>query len=176
MDFHQMAVSKADPRVITGVYRVVQRSVDGRRTWQSVGPPPEGLIALAASAKDSLGLYAATQRGVLRSEDGGRSWTATGAPRGAATSIHVSGDDTIYAYFAGTRMMRAAEPGAEWRRTVSGLGGELVIHLDVDPVDANRMAGVTLDPGTRSQAVTITSEGGLTWTALGAEPPSNHRH
>jgi photosystem II stability/assembly factor-like uncharacterized protein len=176
VDFHQMAVSMADPNVITGVYRIVQRSADGGRTWRAVGPPPEGLIALAASAKDREVLYAATRQGVLRSADGGRSWTTTGAPHGTATAIHVTGDGTIYAFLAGTGMMRAAEPGADWRPAAIGLGGELVIHLVIDPADANRMAAVTYDPATRMQAVAVSDDGGLTWTTLGRDPPSGHQH
>jgi hypothetical protein len=51
-DFHQLTVSATDPRTIYGAYRgQLQVSPDGGRTWEIVGPAPEGLIDLAASSK-----------------------------------------------------------------------------------------------------------------------------
>ena len=55
-DFHQLAVSATDPRTIYGAYRgQLQVSPDGGRTWEVVGPTPEGLIDLAASSKSPVG-------------------------------------------------------------------------------------------------------------------------
>ena len=70
VDFHQMDVSKADPRVIYGVYQFLQRSTDGGRTWEVVGAPPADIITLAGSSIDANTVYAATQNGLQRSTDG----------------------------------------------------------------------------------------------------------
>ncbi len=53
VDFHQMDVSKADPKVIYGLYGGLQRSADGGRSWSKVGPAPDGLIDIAASGQDA---------------------------------------------------------------------------------------------------------------------------
>src|SRR3546814_7481404 len=74
VDFHQMDVSKADPRVIYGVDGELQKSTDGGRSWSRVGPAPEGLIGLATSSIDADRLYATTRSGLLVSTDGGRGW------------------------------------------------------------------------------------------------------
>lgn len=46
VDFHQMDVSKVDPRVIYGVYQSLQRSDDGGQTWQLVGRRPRTSLLL----------------------------------------------------------------------------------------------------------------------------------
>lgn len=53
VDFHQMTLSAADPNVIFGAYGTLQASRDGGKTWSVVGPLPDKLIDLAASAKNT---------------------------------------------------------------------------------------------------------------------------
>jgi photosystem II stability/assembly factor-like uncharacterized protein len=74
VDFHQLDVSPADPRVIYGVYKGFQVSCDGGKTWSMAGPAPQGLIALAASARSPDRIYAATKSGLAYSEDAGATW------------------------------------------------------------------------------------------------------
>jgi hypothetical protein len=55
VDFHQMDVSKADPRVLYGAYAgTLQVSRDGWLHWEIVAPAPEWLLALAAGANCKL--------------------------------------------------------------------------------------------------------------------------
>jgi photosystem II stability/assembly factor-like uncharacterized protein len=61
VDFHQLTVSAADPRIIYGHYGSLQLSRDSGATWSLVGP--DRLIDLAASARDASTLYAATETG-----------------------------------------------------------------------------------------------------------------
>ena len=111
-DFHQLAVSATDPRTIYGAYRgQLQVSPDGGRTWEVVGPAPEGLIDLAASSKDPSALYAATQAGLLKSEDGGRTWQDAYWLRQPATMVHVAPGGAVYAFVVGTGLI--ADRGAQ---------------------------------------------------------------
>lgn len=170
VDFHQMDVSPADPRTIYGAYGGgLQVSTDGGRSWEVVGPAPDGLIDLAASSSDAATLYAATQGGLLRSQDGGRTWQEAYLLRRPATMVHVTPAGVLYAFVAGTGLIRTAEPGLSWQ-TVSaeGFGDAYVLHLAVDPASEGTLYAVTLHPESHAQQILSSRDGGKTWTALGA--------
>ena len=166
VDFHQMDVSKADPKVIYGVHRGLQRSADGGRTWSKVGPVPDGLIDFAASGKDADTLYAATKTGLLKSVDAGRSWQPAHIVKRPATMIQVSARGDVYAFIFGTGLVRADDGGTNWRLVSNAFGGAYVLHLAVDQTDGRKLYAVTLNPETRAQAVLMSEDGGATWNSL----------
>ncbi len=166
VDFHQMDVSKVDPKVIYGVHRGLQRSVDGGRTWSKVGPVPDGLIDFAASGKDADTLYAATKTGLLKSVDAGRNWQPAHIVKRPATMIQVSARGDVYAFIIGTGLVRADDGGANWRLVSNTFGGAYVLHLAVDQTDGRKLYAVTLNPETRAQAVLMSEDGGATWNSL----------
>jgi photosystem II stability/assembly factor-like uncharacterized protein len=169
VDFHAMDVSKADPKVVYGIYRDLQRSADGGRTWTRIGPPPEGTIALAASSKNADALYAATQKGLLRSLDGGRSWQPAHVVRAPVTTVHVTHQGSVYAYVVGTGLVRTAEPASNWQSLSNDFGGSYVLHLAADPKDGGRLYAVTLNPGSHAAALYASRDGGASWTRFGSE-------
>ncbi len=171
VDFHQMDVSKADPMVIYGVYRDLQRSNDGGRTWQRIGPPPEDLIALAASSLSPDTLYAATQRGLLRSTDGGKSWDIAHIIRRPATMVYVTPGGEIYAFMVGTGLLQASEKDLQWRTLSSGWGNAYVLHLAAGPQNGRSLYAVTFDPASKSQAVRASADGGRSWKPIGEGGP-----
>lgn len=114
VDFHQIAVSRADPRVIYGVYRTLQVSRDGGATWRTIGPPPAGLIDLAASGRDPATLFAATERGLLVSRDNGRSWAIVSIDRRPVSMVETSDEGDVFAYVIGYGLIRSASDGATW--------------------------------------------------------------
>ena len=65
VDFHQMDISRVDPNLIYGVFRGLQVSEDGGKTWTTTAKAPPKLFDLAASPSDLRTLYAATQPGLL---------------------------------------------------------------------------------------------------------------
>ena len=174
VDFHQMDVSKADPRVIYGAYRDLQRSDDGGRTWRRVGPPPQGLIALAASSLNPETLYAATQRGLLKSTDSGKSWDIAHMLERPATMVHVTTDGTIYAFIAGSGLLQASEKQLQWRMLSNGWGNAYVWHLAAGPQNGNSLYAVTLDPATKAQAVQTSTDGGRSWKLVGEDGSNRH--
>jgi photosystem II stability/assembly factor-like uncharacterized protein len=168
VDFHQMDVSPADPDTIYGAYAgQLQRSRDGGRDWEVVGPVPEGLIDLAASSKDPSTLYAATQSGLLKSEDGGRSWQDAYWLRQPATMVHVTPDGAVYAFVLGTGLIETLEPKLSWQ-TISkdGFGGDYALHFAVDPTNRSKLYAITLDPQTQEQTVLASDDAGKTWVPL----------
>lgn len=170
VDFHQMDVSKANPKVIYGVHGGLQRSADGGRSWSSVGPVPDGLIDLAASSKDADIVYAATQRGVLVSTDGGWLWRSAPGSQQPTTMVHVTRDGAVYSFIVGIGVVRANEPDLDWNVLGNGFGGAVVLHLAVGPAGgAPVLYAATLDPQTRSQALYASHDGGQNWARFGAE-------
>jgi photosystem II stability/assembly factor-like uncharacterized protein len=167
VDFHEMDVSKADPRVIYGVYGSLQRSDDGGSTWKTVGAPPADIIALAASSLDVNTLYAATESGIQRSTDGGKTWKKESDQ--IATMVHVAADGTVYAFVIGQGLVRATEKNLAWRIVSGGFKNEYLLHFAVDPRDPKRLYAVKANPRTRTQSVIASRDGGEHWTPVGAE-------
>lgn len=163
VDFHQMDVSRADPRVIYGVYGGLQVSSDGGQTWRIAGRLPDGLIDLAASAKDVNTLYAATKGGLFISEDRGRSWRPAYFLKRPVTMVQSAADGSLYAFVYGSGLLRATEPGLDWSLVSDGFGESYFLHLAVDPRDAAKLYAVN-DQG----SVLASSDGGRTWAAFGA--------
>jgi photosystem II stability/assembly factor-like uncharacterized protein len=163
VDFHQMDVSPADPRVIYGVYKGIQVSRDSGKTWSMAGPAPQGLIALAASARSPDRIYAATKSGVAYSEDAGTTWL-TGAFAGAPVSMIATGpNDVLYAYMVGSGLMTAKE---ERPRDWSLLSSDqrIQLHLAIDGKDPSRLFAIAHKAG-----IIRSSDGGKSWERF-AEP------
>lgn len=169
VDFHQMDVSKADPKVIYGVHRGLQRSADGGRTWSKVGPAPDGLIDMAASGKSADTLYAATRSGLLKSADGGRSWQLAHVIKRPVTMVQVAGRGEVYAFIFGTGLVRTDDGGVNWRLVSNAFSGTYVLHLAVDKTDGRKLYAVTLNPKTRAQAVVMSEDRGANWAPLAPE-------
>ena len=169
VDFHQMDVSKADPKTMVGLSRGIQISKDGGRSWKKVGPAPKGAIDLAASATDVDTFYVATRLGIQRSTDGGRSWSAAQMFRRPSTMIHVTADGIVYAYQVGTGLIRTVEPDLKWQLLNNDFGDAYVLHLAVDPNDDKKLYAVTVNARTRAQVIMVSDDGGTSWKALGAK-------
>ncbi len=169
VDFHQMDASKADPKVIYGVYGSLQRSTDGGRTWTKMGPVPDGLIDLVASGKDGDTLYAATKGGLFKSIDAGRSWQPAHVINRPATMVQVSARGEVYAFIFGTGLVRADDGGVNWRLVSNAFGGAYALHLAVDKKDGHKLYAVTLNPETRAQAVLMSEDRGASWASLAVD-------
>lgn len=141
--FHQVDVSKADPDILYGADDRLQVSRDGGQTWTVVGPPPDGLIDLAASASWPDVLYAATETGLLISRNGGQSWRSAYPTDGPVTLVEVTGDGRVYAYALGTGLIRTHEHALEdpgsWQALGDAFSGRAPLHLAVDPTNADRI-------------------------------------
>lgn len=169
VDFHQLDLSKADPRIVYGVFGDIQRSEDGGRTWRRIGPPPDGLIDLAASRRDANALYAATQKGLFKSADAGRSWQLAYFLSRPATMVHVTQAGDAYAFMVETGLLRAKREAENWEIVSPGVGRDVILHLAADPGDDRRLYAVTYGTQTRAQAIVASRDGGASWTVLGAQ-------
>jgi photosystem II stability/assembly factor-like uncharacterized protein len=162
VDFHQMMVSPADPSTIYSAYGGLQISRDAGRTWALVGPAPEKLVALAASAKSADTLYAATEKGLFISKDAGRTWTPVleGSP---VTLVDVTPDATLHAFVIGRGLVRSAEEALTFTDLASDFGGGFLLHLAVDPTNPDRFFAAT----GKGRVLTSTDRG-RSWNTFGA--------
>ncbi|MSP50003.1 MAG: exo-alpha-sialidase [Alphaproteobacteria bacterium] len=163
VDFHQMDVSKSDPKTIYGVHEGLQISRDGGRTWERVGPAPEGLIDFTISAKTPSRLYAATQQGLVVSQDGGRSWRPAHVLRRPASLVETTADGTVYAFVVGSGLLQAEEPSLTWRTVNNAFGARYLLHLAIDPKDADRLFAAT-----QTGELMASGDRGTTWRVLAA--------
>jgi photosystem II stability/assembly factor-like uncharacterized protein len=163
VDFHQMDVSPADPQVIYGVYGDLQVSRDGGKNWAIVGQPPEGLIALAASATSTKRIYGATQMGLMVSDDSGATWRALAFGGQPVSMVATGPNGALYAYVVGSGLMSATEAKPE---TWSSLSSDprIQLHLAIDDKDPNRLFAIAYEGG-----IIRSDDGGRTWRNF-AEP------
>ena len=162
VDFHQMTVSPADPNTIYGSYGGLQISRNAGKTWKIVGPAPDKLIDLAASAKNADTLYAATEPGLLVSRDAGKTWKPVleGSP---VSLVEVTPEGTLYAFVVGRGLVRSEEEPLSFTELGGDFGGGYLLHLAVDPFSPNRLFA-----STGKSRVLISTDQGRTWNSFGS--------
>ncbi len=160
VDFHAMAVSRADPKLVYGMYHGLQVSRDAGRSWHKVGPLPKKTFALAASARDAATVYAAAIGGLFVSRDGGRNWSLAYSQPRPATLVQVLATGRIYAFVYGVGLMVGDEPGVNWNIRTNAFGDRYPVGLAVDPGDPERIH-VLADTG----AIVTSKDGGRTWVS-----------
>ena len=165
VDFHQMDVSKADPKVVYGAFGGLQVSEDGGKTWAIRAPLPAGLIDLSASTIDSRRVYAATKSGLLYSTDGGKTWQAGHSSQSAATLVQTGYKKELYTFIIGLGLLRSIEPALDWVLLNGNFADRYLLHLAVDPNAPQHLYAVT-----QKQEVLSSSDGGTTWKKLGGAP------
>jgi photosystem II stability/assembly factor-like uncharacterized protein len=163
VDFHQMDVSPADPQVIYGVYRGIQVSRDGGKNWSMAGPPPQGLIALAASARSADRLYGATQNGLAISDDASATWQMKDFGGEAVSMVATGPKDALYAYVVGQGLMVAKEENpSDW--TLVSSDQRIQLHIAIDGRDPNRMFAIAHKSG-----IIQSNDGGKSWQGFGEQ-------
>jgi photosystem II stability/assembly factor-like uncharacterized protein len=169
VDFHQMAVSQADPKVMVGAYGVLQMSQDGGTTWAMAGREPDGLVDIAissraVSSRSAPTIYAATRTGLLVSRDGGKSWTPAHPKPILFTLVESGPGGSLYAFAVGAGFLRADEEGLTWTALNNGFGERVLLHLAIDPRAPARLYGAAQD-----NTLWMSADGGRNWKRMGGE-------
>lgn len=160
VDFHAMAISRADPKTMYGLYGDIQVSHDGGTNWVAAASTPKDVIDLAASRTDPNTLFAGTMTGLVESKDGAASWQQISPTNVPASLVEAAPDGSIYVFFAGNGLFKHTAAGS-WRILAGNLGEQVFLHLAVDPSDATHLLAVT-----QESAVLESRDGGKTWAAL----------
>ncbi|MCB1377718.1 MAG: hypothetical protein KDK89_05030 [Alphaproteobacteria bacterium] len=163
VDFHNLAVSPSNPKVIYGFFGGIQMSRDGGSTWQITGEGPEGLVQLAVSSKDSRKILAATKNGLQVSGDSGGTWSNSAFEGEIVSAIRVESDGTTYAFVLGHGLLRGAESkAADWESLSNSFGQEIPLHISSDPKASNHLV-----LSTQTSELLESLDGGKTWTSFG---------
>jgi photosystem II stability/assembly factor-like uncharacterized protein len=143
VDFHQMDVSKSDPKTVYGNYGGLQMSKDGGRTWQMKAKVPPGLIDLTVSATNVNTLYAATKEGLLVSTDVGQSWQPAHLNRSLATMVQSTNDGSVYAFVHRLGLIRSSSDSLRWEILNNTFGESYLLHLAIDPTNSQNLFAIT---------------------------------
>jgi photosystem II stability/assembly factor-like uncharacterized protein len=160
-DFHMLAVSRADPDVIYGVFGGLQRSGDAGITWAVAGQVPPQTVDMAASAIDPDRVYAAGVGGLFVSDDAGATWTPlyVGAP---VSLVELGPGGELYAFALGRGLLVAASEQEPLQTIATDLGGLYLTHLAPDPIRPTRMFAAD-----QLNQVQISEDGGQSWRRFG---------
>jgi len=163
VDFHAMAISRADPDVMYGSYGGIQVSRDGGENWEVAGSPPADVFSLAASAVNPDLVYAATRNGLMISRNGGRDWESGGFEGQPAAMVKAGPDGAVYAFVLGAGLVKAPAVALAWQPLADNFGERILLHLAIDPNDPQRLFAVT-----DKSEILVSTDGGKNWAALGS--------
>lgn len=163
VDFHGMAISRADPETIYGLYGDIQISHDGGVTWLVAGSAPGRIIDIAASPTDATTVYAGAVEGLMRSTDAGKTWALIGPANLATTLVEATADGSVYAFFPGPGLFRLSPADGKWSQLASDFGSGYLLHLAADPADPAHLVAAT-----EKSAIVESRDGGMTWKPFGS--------
>ncbi|MDQ8180639.1 hypothetical protein [Pelagicoccus sp. SDUM812005] len=142
------------------------RSLDGGKTWESLGLPPEetvGNLPIALSAVDNEELFVGSRGlGLQRLDSETNDWKRsssgiTDLVRGIA--IGKETPDLLFAATLNSGMFKSEDAGLSWART--GLQDQRLLHVEMNPEnDKEVYAGTTI-------GLAVTRNQGQTWNMLG---------
>ncbi|GEM_PF-2891958 len=158
----------------------IYKTTDGGTSWMDLLGPESGRD-VRALAVDGARVLAATRDGdILRSTDGGATWTVTadGDDIGelnksltvdpTAGAIAYAGDFSLAAKTAqDSYLIKTTDGGSTWAHLPDIPGGELRAYALAVTGSGRLYAG-----GTGTPNAAVSTDGGLTWTAIGLESPN----
>jgi photosystem II stability/assembly factor-like uncharacterized protein len=163
VDFHGIAVSAVDPKVIYGIFDGLQISRDGGLTWKLSGENPEGLIQLATSSIEPQKSFAATKSGLKVSGDLGATWSGVAFGGEIVTAIQIEAVGTMYAFVLGHGFLRSTEASpTEWELLSDSLGRMILLHIAVNPGNAEHIV-----VSTQTSELLESLDGGKNWQVYG---------
>ncbi|OMH31795.1 c-type cytochrome [Motiliproteus sp. MSK22-1] len=162
VDFHQLAVSSVDPKIVYGVHDGLQVSADGGINWKEGGKLPPKLLQLAASDIKPNKLFAASEQGLFVSDNNGDSWQRILSY--PTTSVLVN-KGSIFAFVVGKGLVVAEEAEEmQWREINNTFGSQVLLDFAIT-ADGHRLVGLS-----QYGALLESVDQGRNWQSLPAKP------
>ncbi len=167
VDFHAMAISLVEPRVIYGWYEdKLYRTDDGGHTWRFARA--NGLsrvVTLATSPRDPDTVYAGTVDGLFYSIDKGETWSAM-EPSGfiGGIALDYRNDRVMYVFSEEYGLARSPDGGQSWYPINNGISlgqREIVMYIAIHPKDSR-----VLYAGTTQNRLLKTDNSGQLWKRI----------
>jgi mono/diheme cytochrome c family protein len=140
------------------MFKGLQVSRDGGKTWRRGGPLPEDTFDLAAPADNPDRLFAAARGGLFVSDDGGTEWTTIQAQ--PTTMVHVTEAGRIYAFIFGLGLVTSSHARTGWEKLSGRFGDRYLLHMTVDPTNPEILHAVA-----DTSAILTSRDGGRTWVS-----------
>lgn len=168
VDFHAMAVSPANPKIIYGWYQgAIQRSDDGGANWSIVSKDILA-VQLTAHPTDENIVYATTPngRGVLISKDKGMMWESLSSAlengQVAVIAIDRTEPNQMLVYAQTQEGLAKSEDGGKtWSKIPERFGGETVLYIAYSPHGHN-----TIYILTHKNSIYKSTDGGNAWNKI----------
>ncbi len=130
VDFHAMAVSPSNPKVIYGWYKgALQRTNDEGRNWNIVSMTSSPIVNLAVDPKNENILYAASPQGLMISKNAGRDWITVLEGYVSAIAINPADSNEIITYSEKHQLARSNDGGENWETLQIELGDESPLYI-----------------------------------------------
>lgn len=119
VDFHAMAVSKNDPKIIIGFDsggRGLFKTIDAGKTWDKFDYPGQYVTSLAISPSDPDMIFAGANDGLYLSDDGAASWTQLNQYKGVGViALAFDAEETLYASTQEFGLAKSSDLGKTWQ-------------------------------------------------------------
>lgn len=154
LDFHDLAVSYANPTIVyawsTPPQDLLVLSKDSGQTWEEVETNfQQNLFSLAADHQQENKLYAGTLLGLFTSEDYGKTWEEVEELKNTAV-VAIADDpittDLMYISTHNRGILRTADDGLTWQEINLGLPAPTenpLLFLTVNPHNSAEVWGFT---------------------------------
>lgn len=142
VDFHAMAVSPADPKVIYGWYAgALQISEDSGTTWR-IAKDGIAIAGLIADPSDSNSVYALTRQGIQVSRDKGKAWEAVFSELGPVSALAVHANGEMLA-FTSKGLMWSTDRGLLWSPLAELFSGDQIQQFALEPGGSRTLYALT---------------------------------
>lgn len=166
VDFHAMAISSADPKILYGWFHgSLQRTLDGAYTWEVVDSNLSDVITLNASSEDASVLYAGTTTGLMKSTDKGASWSILSEQLsgGAVIALAVNPQDPneMLSFSEMLGMAKSVDGGLTWEAVTADFSNDYPLYLAYSPSDPQTVYFIT-----KENQLYQSLDGGQSWSPL----------
>lgn len=165
VDFHAMTLSPANPNLVYGWYRGLQRSANGGHFWQLLETSLSDVISLVADPKDENVVFAATQKGLLVSKNKGEVLESVSddLKDTAVISLAINPQDPqkLLSYSEKLQFAKSSDGGKTWEKVGEGFGGDMVLYLAYDKQKPEIVYALT-----RNNTLYKSTDSGDTWSKI----------